>query len=285
MSQQEQSTQTDNDFLAGFNEVRPADGFVPPAVKEEVKVESEPVEAAVAEPEKKEAEAPNASEASGISIAGFSEDEIKRLLERAARFDELETQVRKANGKIGELNGKLQEYESKRTQQPTQSAPAAAAIDNPELQRWADDYPELVQLAESRANAIAEAKLAEKLQGLQVPDTAAIKQEIYRETQLELMDTLHEGWRDTLNSQEFGLWIAAQPEETQQLYSTTERANDLSKVLKGFDAWKKGVVDRGAKSKQRLEAALTPDGAPSRATQAPSAEDEFVAGFRTIRPT
>lgn len=274
MNQEEQSAQgTEDDFLAGFQEVRPSDDYKAPEVKqEEVKVESEPV----AEPEQQ------AEEDATPVIAGFSEAEIKRLLERAAKLDDLEQQVRKTNGKLGELNGKLQEYESKRTQ-PTQPAPAGN-FDSPELEQWAKDYPELVAIAEAKANAIAEAKLNEKLSGFQAPDTQAIKREIYRETQLELMDTLHEGWRDTVNSQDFNLWIAAQPDDMQALFATTERANDLSKVLKGFEAWKKGTSTRSAKSKQRLEAALTPDGTSGRSTQAPSAEDEFVAGFRSIRP-
>ena len=98
------------------------------------------------------------------------------------------------------------------------------------------------------------------------------------------MDTLHEGWREKIASEDFNLWINAQPDNVRQVFQTTERAKDLSGILTGFEGWKKNAVDRGAKNKQRLEAALTPDGAPSRGPKAPSDEDEFIAGFRSIRP-
>lgn len=279
MSQEEQAqVSDDNAFLAGFNEVRPSDDFQLPEVEqEEVAEEKEPeAEAKAEEPEQKE----EATEQEAPRIAGFTEVEIRRLLDRAAKVDELEQQVRKANGKIGELNGKLNEFSTKRPEVPAVSP----AIDNPELEQWAKDYPELVALAEARANAIADAKLNERLGNIQAPDVSAIKAEIQRETQLELMDTLHEGWRETVSTQEFNTWLASQDDNTQQLFATTERANDLSRVLKGFESWKKNTVDRSAKSKQRLEAALTPSGAPSKPVHAPTEEDAFLAGFRNIRP-
>lgn len=276
MSQEEQVTQAESDsaFLAGFNEVRPSDDYTP-EVKEVVAEEK------VVEPEAnpENAEQNPANEPS--SFAGFSESEIKTLLGRVAKLDEFEQQLRKANGKIGELNGKLQEFET-RKQQPTQEAPAVQ-FDNDELNRWAGDYPELVAISKAET-AAAEARLDEKLKGLQAPDVQAIKDEIHRETQLELMDTLHEGWKETVTTEEFGLWLSAQPDEVRQTYSTTTRAKDLSSVLKGFEGWKKSTVDRSARNKQRLEAGLTPSGSPSRATHAPSDEDAFIAGFRNIRP-
>ena len=271
MNQEEQIKQAEDDFLSGFNDVRSSDESVSPEPNREVEPESESVAEESQEVEKQEPELP--------VIAGLTESEIKNLFARVSKLDELEAQVRKANGKIGELNGKLQEFSTKPQSQPTQSAPAAK-FDDESLSQWANDYPELVAIAEKRALEIAE----EKFKAIQVPDPQAIKSEIYRETQLELMDTLHEGWREKIASEDFNLWINAQPENVRQVFQTTERAKDLSGILTGFENWKKNVADRGAKNKQRLEAALTPDGAPSRGPKAPSDEDEFIAGFRSIRP-
>ena len=273
MNQEVQIKQDEDDFLSGFNEVRSSDEPVSPEPEKEAEPESQSVaeESQEAEKQEPEQELP--------VIAGLTESEIKNLFARVSKLDELEAQVRKANGKIGELNGKLQEFSTKPQAQPTQSAPAAK-FDDESLSQWANDYPELVAIAEKRALEIAE----EKFKAIQVPDPQAIKSEIYRETQLELMDTLHEGWREKIASEDFNLWINAQPENVRQVFQTTERAKDLSGILTGFESWKKNVSDRGAKNKQRLEAALTPDGAPSRGPKAPSDEDEFIAGFRSIRP-
>ena len=272
MDQEEQIKQAEDDFLSGFNDVRNSDEPVSPEPKKEAEPESQSVAKESQEVEKQEPEQLPV-------IAGLTESEIKNLFARVSKLDELEAQVRKANGKIGELNGKLQEFSTKPQAQPTQSAPAAK-FDDESLSQWANDYPELVAIAEKRALEIAE----EKFKAIQVPDPQAIKSEIYRETQLELMDTLHEGWREKIASEDFNLWINAQPDNVRQVFQTTERAKDLSGILTGFEGWKKNAVDRGAKNKQRLEAALTPDGAPSRGPKAPSDEDEFIAGFRSIRP-
>ena len=273
MNQEVQIKQAEDDFLSGFNDVRSSDEPVSPEPKKEAEPESKSVAEESREVEKQE------PEQELPVIAGLTESEIKNLFARVSKLDELEAQVRKANGKIGELNGKLQEFSSKPQSQPTQSAPAAK-FDDESLSQWANDYPELVAIAEKRALEIAE----EKFKAIQVPDPQAIKSEIYRETQLELMDTLHEGWREKIASEDFNLWINAQPDNVRQVFQTTERAKDLSGILTGFEGWKKNAVDRGAKNKQRLEAALTPDGAPSRGPKAPSDEDEFIAGFRSIRP-
>ena len=273
MNQEVQIKQDEDDFLSGFNEVRSSDEPVSPEPKKEAEPESKSVAEESREVEKQE------PEQELPVIAGLTESEIKNLFARVSKLDELEAQVRKANGKIGELNGKLQEFSTKPQAQPTQSAPAAK-FDDESLSQWANDYPELVAIAEKRALEIAE----EKFKAIQVPDPQAIKSEIYRETQMELMDTLHEGWREKIASEDFNLWINAQPENVRQVFQTTERAKDLSGILTGFENWKKNVSDRGAKNKQRLEAALTPDGAPSRGPKAPSDEDEFIAGFRSIRP-
>ena len=273
MDQEKQIKQAEDDFLSGFNDVRSSDEPVSPEPKKEAEPESQSVAEESQEVEKQE------PEQELPVIAGLTESEIKNLFARVSKLDELEAQVRKANGKIGELNGKLQEFSTKPQTQPTQSAPAAK-FDDESLSQWANDYPELVAIAEKRALEIAE----EKFKAIQLPDPQAIKSEIYRETQMELMDTLHEGWREKIASEDFNIWINAQPDNVRQVFQTTERAKDLSGVLTGFENWKKNVSDRGAKNKQRLEAALTPDGAPSRGPKAPSDEDEFIAGFRSIRP-
>lgn len=276
LDQQEQQQQDEAAFAAGFESVRNApDDFG----QSEAQPEKEPEQK---EPEAKEADkAPEQKDDEPV-IAGLTESQIKTLLERASRVDAIEDQLRKAHGKIGELNGKLQEFASHKAQ-PTQSAPAAP-IDDAELAAVERDYPEFAKLAEARARKIA----AEMLQGhtpaAQGPSAEEIRAEVSRDMQMLLMDTLHDGWRDTVQSQDFSLWIATQPTDVQQRYATTESAKELAGILSAFKTAKESVQDRSARNKQRLEAALTPSGAATKTQHAPSAEDEFAAGFYSVRP-
>lgn len=265
--EQDQQQQDDAAFAAGFDSVRNApDDFG----QSEAQPEKEPEQP---EPEQEpEPEKP--------VLAGLTESQIKTLLEQAARVTSIEEQLRKAHGKIGELNGKLSE---RQPQQPTQSAPAVP-VDDEELAAVERDYPEFAKLAEARARKIA----AEMLQGhtptAQGPSADEIRAEINRDMQTALMDSLHDGWRDTVQSQDFSLWIATQPQDVQERYATTESAKELAGILKSFTTTRESQQGRSARNKQRLEAALTPSGTASKTQHAPSAEDEFAAGFYSVRP-
>lgn len=269
--QQDQQQQDEAAFAAGFDSVRNApDDFG--------QSEAQPEK----EPEQKEPEADKAEpEADKPVLAGLSESQIKTLLERASRVDAIEDQLRKAHGKIGELNGKLQDFASHKGQ-PTQAAPAAP-VDDEELAAVERDYPEFAKLAEARARKI----VAEMLPGQSAASGQSaedVRAEVNRDMQMLLMDTLHDGWRDTVQSQDFSLWIATQPQEVQQRYATTESAKELAGILKSFTTTRETQQDRSARNKQRLEAALTPSGAASKTQHAPSADDEFAAGFYSVRP-
>ena len=268
MSQEEQQTeqQVNDEFEAGFNAVRGSDEQSP-----------EPKEQAPDEQQSEAAEQPETPEAKQELeeekpvLAGLTESQIKTLLERASRVDEIEKQLRHAHGKIGELNGSLKEL--KTAKQPTQSAPAEQSDES--FSDFERDFPEVARLAR---------KTVEDHLKAQQPAQPQVQQGDYqKDIQLALMDTLHDGWRDAVQSQDFSLWLATQPEDVQQTYHTTESAKVLGSVINGFKDWQKSAQSRSAKSKQRLEAALTPNGNPSRVTQAPSADDEFSAGFYSVR--
>lgn len=266
MSQEEQQTdkQINDEFEAGFNAVRGSDEQSPEPEKQTT-VEPQSEVAEQPEPTKAEAE----PEEEKPVLAGLTESQIKTLLERASRVDEIEKQLRNAHGKIGELNGTLKEL--KTAKQPTQSAPADTSEDFSDFER---DFPEVAKLARKTVDDHLKA---------QQPAQQAQPADYQKDIQLALMDTLHDGWREAVQSQDFSLWLATQADDVQQTYHTTESAKVLGSVINGFKDWQKSSQNRSAKSKQRLEAAITPDGNPSRITQAPSADDDFAAGFYSVR--
>lgn len=268
----EQSAEQDNaDFLSGFNAVRPDDAQALPEQKQEVAPEETPAQEEAAKEEAK-------AEADEPTFFGMSESQIKSLLERSAQVDEIKDQLRKAHGKIGELNSTVQNLSSQR-QQPTQQAPATS-LDESEMSQWEQDFPELAQLAEAKARKIA----TEMMSGQVNSQSQSIsRDEIVREANLAIMDANYDGWRDTINTQDFALWIATQPADVQEQFNNTVSAKVLGGVLSSFDNWKNKVADRGNKSKARLEQALIPSGNAAKVSHAPSAHDEFVAGFNAVR--
>lgn len=248
--------QAQDDFAAGFNGDAPAEqAEVTPDVKpvEEAKVDEvdEPV------------------------LAGLTESQVKSLLERSARVDGLEEQIRKANGKIGEMNGYLQEL--RKPKEPTHEAPAP--VDDAELAELETDFPEISRLIAVRARQIAQEMIG---QG-EKPDVQAIREgvgnELRLEMQMQLLDMQHDDWREVVATDEFGMWLATQPEETRKTYNETASAKEYGKIVTDYKQWSANTATRSQRNKQRLESAITPSGVPARTPPTKSDEDEFRAGF------
>lgn len=251
-------------FLAGLNDTPD------PQIKEEDRESLE----AIAEKTKEEEPTP---EAPAQSFAGFTEAEIKSLFAKVGEFDSIKDQLAKAHGKIGELNRTIQESAKSAQQQPTSGFNPSPAEDEDDL---GAAYPELAELAERRAKKVVADALAAKGDA---PDVQAIVSqataEIRREMELRLMDVMTPGWKDVVSSDDFKAWEAVQPDPVRQMFASTESAAELSAIVTGFKEWSarsKGQLNR---NKNRLEAAVLPDGVPSKSTPAISDEDAFRLGL------
>ena len=272
----EQTAEQDNaDFLSGFNAVRPDNAQALPEPKPE---EPELSDDKPEQPEAKEENQPEQSndEQEEATYFGMTESQVKSLLERSARVDEIESQLRKAHGKIGELNANLQNLAQ---QKPTQQAPVDTALaDIPE--EWTEQFPEVVAIAQKiAAETISKQLSSQQPAQAQVPDEDGLTRAI----NLAVMDATHEGWRDTVASQDFTLWIATQPQDVQDTFNTTISAKELGKVIKDFDGWKAKTQDRSSRNKQRLEQAIVPTSSNAKVSHAPTPHDEFLAGFNAVR--
>lgn len=253
----EEQQKVEDAFQAGFSGEAGGTPSTPAAPVAEVKEEpTQPVST----------EAPTTEEqVDPVVFGGFRESEIKNLLAGAAKVGSLEEQLRKAHGKIGELNGRFQELHK---------APANTLT--PERMKE-------IETANPDVAAYVQARVGEI-----VPRTADAPQQPSAATpstvdlQEALMDHLHDGWREKVGSQDFQLWIAAQPEEVRTTFNTTEKAKELSGVLGKYEAWMTSRDSRQSKGKERLENALTPTGTPGKPKTAPSANDAFLAGFKSV---
>jgi hypothetical protein len=263
-------TSEEKDFLAGFAGVSEESPAAPAAEepKEQPKAE-QPKEPEQAQQPDESADQPKDEPQ---RFAGFTEDELKNLLARAAKVDELEAGLRKAHGKIGELNGKLQEVAK---------APAPAQqpkSEQTDLSHVEEDYPDIAAWVRSQ--------LGQKEPTQEVPPQAQQPEPAQGASaeliQLALMDHLHKGWREKVQSQEFNLWLAASGDDVRNAYQSAATAEALGSILTGYDAWQAKKGQRSQAGNQRLEQAMTPQGNAGKPKTAPTPEDEFLAGFKSV---
>lgn len=261
--QQVEQEQASAAFSAGFDSVRGSEGAQPPE-----QMDDDPRD----EPEA-EAQEPESVEEEALAGLGLTASEIKSLLQRAAKVDSIEDALGKAHGKIGELNRTLQELKTS-PQRPTPQAPAEE-YDETALNEFESTFPEFAPAVEARARRIAQEVMQQSAQA----DPDAINKAV----NLAVMDATHKGWRETVASPEFDLWVSAQPESVRQTYATTWDHNELGGIVAKFAESRRAVADRATRSKSRLEAALTPDGRSSRVSHAASEIDAMQAGFDAVR--
>lgn len=266
---QEQQAQEHDDsesMLAGFDAIRggsysASDDYKSPDAEKDTSADED-------------AEDDGSGEEDAPVFAGLTESQLKSILERATRVDAIEDQLRKANGKIGELNGTLQEIQRRR---PTQHAPADD-LDDEQIAEFESTFPEFGPAVEARARKIAqEVMQSQQAQGQHDPE------EISKQVNLAVMNTTHKGWQQTTASDDFKLWIASQPPDVQQTFQTTWDAQELGGIVTAFTSRQKAASARSTKSKQRLEAALTPDGRSSKVVHAVTEQDAMQAGFDAVR--
>ena len=266
---QDQEHDESESMLAGFDAIRggsysASDDYKSPDAEKDTSADDDSGEEDQADDEEQEEPV----------FAGLTESQLKSILERATRVDAIEDQLRKANGKIGELNGTLQEIQRRR---PTQHAPADD-LDDEQISEFESTFPEFGPAVEARARKIAqEVMQSQQAQGQHDPE------EISKQVNLAVMNTTHKGWQQTTASDDFKLWIASQPPDVQQTYQTTWDAQELGGIVTAFKSRQQAASARSTKSKQRLEAALTPDGRSSKVVHAVTEQDAMQAGFDAVR--
>jgi hypothetical protein len=99
------------------------------------------------------------------------------------------------------------------------------------------------------------------------------------------MDRMHSGWREKVAGQDFSLWLAAQGQEVQSAFAAADTAQAMAAVIGQFDQWeaaKAAQAQKHAKGKQRLAAAVTPQGNAPQPQAALTEDQAFEMGFNAI---
>ncbi|MGF6211781.1 hypothetical protein [Comamonas sp. 4034] len=286
-------------FERGFAE---ASGLEPPApvapvaeVPQEPEVPTEPQEpeqqpeAPDAEGAEKTGETPvekPPTEDDPELFEGFKRSELKRLVESASEVEPLKQRLRKAEGRVGELIGRLQQQPPAPQVQASQQA-VVSVEDLPEIKQLEQDYPDvyrgiqaLIKSQQPQAQAAPPVAPQEPVATVQAVEQAEPDQMFI---ELAVMDRTQPGWREKVQSQPFGSWLAAQGDETRQAFQAAQTAEALASVVDGYDKWIAGqqeAAEKAAKGQQRLQRAVTPTGSAQRPQAAPTEQEAMEAAFK-----
>jgi hypothetical protein len=249
-------------FSAGFNSVRPSDGYEPP--------DGEDAHVEVSEFDNS---ADDEQEPEAIAGTGLTAGQIKELLARTSRFEE---QLGKAHGKIGEMNRTVQELRQQRTAETGHIPEIAGDANDDDWSEVDDLFPGFAQkVADKARRAAIEAMQASGWTQQQVDHN-----EVMRNMAVSVMDATHPGWRETVQSDDFSLWIATQPDEVRESFNSTWDVGEFSAIIRGFSESRKPAQ---ARNRQRLESAITPDARAGTVHRGMTNEQAFKYGFESVR--
>ena len=289
---QEQPQQTQEEFDAevesAFNQT------LNPGDEPELKVyeEKPPQDESISEGEGEQEAKSEEVDTDPVVFGGLRESQVKTLLERAARVDAIEEQLRKAHGKIGELNGSMIELRQTR-QQPAakQQQNDNELLDDSFFEALAADYPELPATIEQKAQRMAQ-EILEQQGYTQQPQEQQYQQpaqsaspdpyEIQKAIGIAVMDATHNGWRETVQSQDFQLWLATQPERARTAYENTVDPSELWGIIDGFNSHS-AAIGKTTRNRQRLDAAIVPDARSGKVSHAMTEEEAMIAAFNSGR--
>ena len=288
---QEQPQQTQEEFDAevesAFNQT------LNPGDEPELKVyEEKPKDESISEGDGEQEVKAEEVDTDPVVFGGLRESQVKTLLERAARVDAIEEQLRKAHGKIGELNGSMIELRQTR-QQPAvkQQQNDNELLDDSFFEALAADYPELPATIEQKAQRMAQ-EILEQQGYTQQPQEQQYQQpaqsaspdpyEIQKAIGIAVMDATHNGWRETVQSQDFQLWLATQPERARVTYENTVDPSELWGIINGFNSHS-AAIGKTTRNRQRLDAAIVPDARSGKVSHAMTEEEAMIAAFNSGR--
>ena len=106
--------------------------------------------------------------------------------------------------------------------------------------------------------------------------------EIQKAIGIAVMDATHNGWRETVQSQDFQLWLATQPERARTAYENTVDPSELWGIINGFNSHS-AAIGKTTRNRQRLDAAIVPDARSGKVSHAMTEEEAMIAAFNSGR--
>lgn len=209
-------------------------------------------------------------------IAGFTEEEVKALLQKASEVDRLKERESKVFGSLGALRQAVDALKA-------QPSPQAAAPVNIALKRLSQEYPEM-------AESLME-DLKESLGGVggQSFDPMAVDRIVSEKLEstsksyeLKLLSVMHPDWKTIPESPEFAQWKGTLAPDELQIVNESWDAIAVGDTLTKFKAWKTQTSQAKQNRQSRLEAAATPTRGARTPTPSLTENDAFVAGWKSV---
>lgn len=224
-----------------------------------------------------EAETKIEDEAPTAILAGLTEDEVKNLFAKAAKFDYLEQQQQKAFGKIGQLNETIQQLKN----QPK----SGGVLEIKQLKRFAENFPdEAKDLIADLNEASIEVGQPQAL-GIDESRTGELIQTALQETQqgfeLKLLGILQPDYKEMMATSDWNLWKSTLKPEDAAVLETSWDANELNGKFNAFKEWKGRTTQQQEKRKDRIAKSVQPQGAAQQRQQVLDDEAAFLAGFNS----
>lgn len=212
--------------------------------------------------------------------AGYKESELKALLARIPEIDGLKQRESKVFGTVGQLKQAFDGFRA----QPTAQSGTPISLSADKLARLNAEFPELASLiAEDLNGVILGAGQSGGMDQAAVDGIVAQKLEGLNQTfETRLLTAMHKDWRKVVQSTEFDTWTATLPEETRSQLAESWNAEFIAEQIDAFKDAQATATRTKQTNQRRLEAAITPRGNTA-APPAPSEDDAFLAGFRSVR--
>lgn len=209
-------------------------------------------------------------------IAGYTEDELKELLQKASEVDRLKERESKVFGTLGALRQAVDALKA----QP--SAQAAAPV-NIALNRLSEQYPEMAEslmedLKESLGSVVGgsvDSSVVDRIVSEKLESTS-------KSYESKLLSVMHPDWKSIPSTPEFAQWKGTLEPDELQVVNDSWDALSVGDALTKFKAWKAQTVQAKQQRQSRLEAAVTPRGTRL-PTPSLTEQDAFVAGFKSVR--
>lgn len=215
---------------------------------------------------------------------GFS----PKARELFAKIPELENDNRSLRGRVPVLQRENEDLKRRlaalETAPPAPAAPAAPAASSA-LDKVRGELPEV-------ADAIDEAFRALQVQRTAAPPPPApapAPSADHADDEATILSAAHKDWAPTMNSADFKLWVAVQPEDYQRTVMSTDKAAPVIEALTKFKAHQAAARERATATQteadrrnKRTSRGVTPGGNAAPLTPGVQSEhDAFLAGFNS----
>lgn len=206
-------------------------------------------------------------------FAGYTEEQIKEM---AATVESLKQREQKLFGSMGAMKQSIDALRN----QPKPAATVAWSADK--LKRLSAEYPELANLLSQDLGDMATSGNPQQIEQLVEQRIQTSLDKASQAYEAKLLTLQHRDWKQIVAAEDFVGWKETLPAEEKAELDASWDAALIGEKISQFKEWRSKTVQTKQTNQKRLEAAITPKSSSS-ARPAPTENDAFMAGFKSVR--